>query len=87
MHGCYEQGSIDALGEGLKTVVKEIRDNNESYTNDGIKLTAEMLRMIKDLFPKNENGQVNGYNTPEYITKRILSLFAPDGQLTETSRE
>lgn len=87
MHGYYEQGSIDALGEGLKTVVKEIRDNNESYTNDGIKLTAEMLRMIKDLFPKNENGQVNGYNTPEYITKRILSLFAPDGQLTETSRE
>ena len=87
MHGNYERGSVDALGEGLKIAVKEIRDNNESYTSDGIKLTAEMLQMIKDLFPKNENGQGNGYNTPEYITKRILSLFAPNGQLTETSRE
>ena len=87
MHGNYERGSVDALGEGLKTAVKEIRDNNESYTSDGIKLTVEMLQMIKDLFPKNEKEQVKEYNTPEYITKRILLLFAPDGQLTETSRE
>ncbi len=87
MHGYYEQGSIDALGEGLKTAVKEIRDNNESYTRDGIKLTAEMLQMIVDEFPKGKSDQINEYNTPEYITARILSLFAPDGQLTETSRE
>lgn len=87
MHGYYEQGSIDALGEGLKTAVKEIRKNNESCYRDGIRLTAEMLQMIKDAFPKSENDQADEYNTPEYITKRILSLFAPDGKLTETSRE
>lgn len=87
MYGCYERGSVEALGDGLKTAVKEIRENQESFIKDGVKLTVEMLQMIKDLFPKNEKEQVKEYNTPEYITKRILLLFAPDGQLTETSRE
>lgn len=87
MHGYYEQGSIDALGEGLKTAVKEIRDHNESYIEDGIKLTVEMVQMIKDIFPKSEKVPSGEFNTPEYITKRILALFAPDGKLTETGRE
>ena len=87
MHGYYERGSVDALGDGLKTAVKEIRKNNESYYRDGIKLTAEMLQMIKQYFSKSENTSGERYNTPEYITDRILSLFAPNGQLTETSRE
>lgn len=87
MQGCYERGSVDALGDGLKTALKEIRENQESFIKDGVKLTAEMLQMIKDEFPKGKSDQINEYNTPEYITARILSLFAPDGQLTETSRE
>lgn len=87
MHDYYERGSVDALGDGLKKAVKEIRKNNESYIHDGIKLTKEMLLMIKDAFPKCENDPNGEFNTPEYITKRILSLFAPDGKLTETSRE
>lgn len=87
MHGYYERGSVDALGDGLKTAVKEIRENNESFIRDGVKLTVEMLQMIKELFPACRKDQSDEFNTPEYITSRILSLFAPDGKLTETSRE
>ena len=87
MHGFYKRGSLDALGDGFKSAVKEIRKNNESYINDGIKLTVEMLRMIKGEFSKSGNDPAGGFNSPEYITDRILSLFAPDGKLTETSRE
>ncbi|MBR2555497.1 MAG: helix-turn-helix transcriptional regulator [Aeriscardovia sp.] len=87
MHGYYERGSVDALGDGLKTAVKEIRENNESFIRDGVKLTVEMLRMIKEVFPACRKDQSDEFNTPEYITSRILSLFAPDGKLTETSRE
>ena len=46
-----------------------------------------MLRMIKEVFPACRKDQSDEFNTPEYITSRILSLFAPDGKLTETSRE
>lgn len=87
MHGYYERGSVDALGDGLKTAVKEIRENNESFIRDGVKLTVEMLQMIKELFPACRKDRSDEFNTPEYITSRILSLFAPDGKLTETSRE
>ena len=87
MHGYYERGSVDALGDGLKTAVKEIRETNESFIRDGVKLTVEMLRMIKEVFPACRKDQSDEFNTPEYITSRILSLFAPDGKLTETSRE
>lgn len=87
MQGYYERGSVDALGDGLKTAVKEIHENNETYRSDGIKLTVEMLQMIKKRYPKGKNAPSGEYHTPEYITGRILSLFAPDGKLTETSRE
>ena len=87
MKGVYQRGSVESLGNGFKTAVKELRDNNESYIRDGIKLSVEMVKMIKELFPEGENAPAEVYNTPEYITDRILELFAPGGHLTEKGRE
>lgn len=87
MKGYYEQGSVDALGNGLKTAVKEIRRNNGSYIKDGVKLSVEMFQMMKELYPNDGKIPAEIYNTPEYITERILDLFAPNGQLPETTRE
>ena len=71
----------------IKTALKEIRENNESFIKDGVKLTVEMLQMIKEVFPSCHKDRFDEFNTPEYITSRILSLFAPDGKMTETSWE
>ena len=87
MHGNYERGSVDALGDGLKTAVKEIRENDESFVRAGVKLTAEMLQMIKEVFPACRKDRSDEFNTLEYITSRILSLFAPDGKMSEISRK
>ena len=50
-------------------------------------MIAKDSENLKEVFPACCKDRSDEFNTPEYITSRILSLFAPDGKLTETSRE
>lgn len=87
MNGLYERGSSEALGKGLQTAVKQVRDGNETYMYDGIKLTAEMLSMIREAVHRDPGVSENMYNTPEYVSEQILKVLAPDGNMTDISRE
>ncbi len=81
-----EQGSIDKLGDGLKTAVQGIRAKDGSVMRSAAKLTAGMLQMIKEGYPKNNDKREGNTFSPEVITEQIIGLFAPDGELDENRR-
>lgn len=86
MNSLCEQRSIDALGDGLKTAVQGIRAKDGSVMRSAAKLTAEMMQMIKEGYPKDNDKQEGHDYSPEAITEQMIRLFAPDGELKENER-
>ena len=85
MHSACANAALDNISNEMKNLLPEIRRDQESYMQTAIKLTSEMLQMMKKAY-RNKYETSDDPELPEQLAERILHLFSPNGQLSDIQR-
>ena len=85
MHSASAKAALDNISNEMKALLPEIRRDQESYMQTAIKLTSEMLQMMKKAY-RNKYETSDDPKIPEQLAESILHLFSPDGQLSDIQR-